>query len=53
LKERNALPIYDILRMYLKSKGIFDKIISLCTDGAAVMCSKKMERQDFLKKILK
>ena len=38
LKETSALHTYEVLSAYLKSKGIFDKIISLCTDGAAVIC---------------
>ena len=41
LKEKNAVHIYETLSTYLKTKGIFDKVISLCTDGAAVMSSEK------------
>ena len=33
--------IYKILSHYLKEKGIFEKIVSLCTDGAKVMSSNK------------
>jgi hypothetical protein len=53
LEDKNAQYIYNKISGYLKEKNIFNKVIAICTDGAAVMCSQKNGVAGYFKKELR